>query len=80
MLSYLRSKACLSPNIYPLEEERNRFIYSTISDFCEAVTRHGVHSSKLNGDAEELLTVLYEYVENNIEKFIEEPSYEDYDL
>lgn len=59
----------LEPPCDIYEEARRTFIEGKLVDIAEEIVRHGVHSSKLSREADDVLDVMFEYIEDNIEKF-----------
>ncbi len=61
---------------YSPEEQQTMYIESMVEEFAEKVSKHGFYSKKLTNQDEELLDILFEYIEDNFEKFhLEEDSY-----
>lgn len=53
------------------EYEKPAFIMDTIKDICENIFRRGEKS-----DFSDVFDLLYEHIEDNIEKFLPEPDYD----
>jgi len=57
---------------YSMEEEAQSFIESRIEDFAQSLLRHGIDSDRLDRQDDDLVSVLYEYIEDNMDKFLPE--------
>lgn len=63
----------INPPTEHFDAVKEKFIESKIEDFAEQLMRHGISSSKISHENDELIDILYEFIEDNIEKFLEEP-------
>lgn len=79
MINYSQSltwEPQLSPSPDVSEEHRKKYIISRIEDFADSISRHGVDSPKIGKKDDDLIDTLYEYIEDNLEKFLPEPTYD----
>ncbi len=62
---------------YPkCQEEERTFIENKIVEFAERVVRHGIDSTKFMREDDALVDTLYEYIEENIETYLPEETYD----
>lgn len=60
----------------PFEEFKDKFILSRIEDFAKCMIHNGIESKNIGIEDNDLIDMLYEYIEDNIEKFLPETTYE----
>ena len=66
----------LTPPCDSFEDYKKKFILSRIEDFAKAVISNGIESSKIGCEDNDLIDTLYEYIEDSIEKFLPEATYD----
>lgn len=65
-----------SSPLHSIEEENRMYIETIIEDFAEKIVLYGLFSKKIKKTDDVLIDVLYEHIEDNLEKFLPEPDYD----
>ena len=66
----------LSPPSDVSDEDKTKYILSRIEDFADSISRNGVESPNLGKKDDDLIDILYEYIEEHLYKFLPEPTYD----
>lgn len=56
--------------------DKMELIECRIKDFAEHVMKHGLASSRISKEDNDLVDILYEHIEDSLETFLPEPEYD----